>query len=149
MNDVIVGRGGMGRVVRVATYVDGEYLTTYVADGLIVATATGSTAYALAAGGPILDPALGAILLVPIASHLSMTSALVLPGMAQVRLEAASDCAATLTIDGQINRPLERGDSVLVARSTHKARFIRLSPPSHFYRSLLHKLRRPDQAPKR
>ena len=149
VNDVVVGRGGIGRVVRVSTHVDGEYLTTYVADGLIVATATGSTAYALAAGGPILDPELEDFLLVPVASHLSMAGALVLPGRTQVRMEALSGCEATLTVDGQINRSLEDGDRVLVERSAHRTYFIRLSPPAHFYRTLVHRLRRPDHAPER
>jgi len=149
INDVVVGRGAIGRVVRVSTHVDGEYLTTYVADGLITATATGSTAYALAAGGPILDPESEDLLLVPIASHLSMAGALVLPGRTQVRMEALSGCEAALTVDGQINRALEDGDRVLVERSAHRACFIRLSPPSHFYRTLVHRLRRPDHAPKR
>ncbi len=150
VNDVVVGRGGAGRVVRVSTYVGGEYLTTYVADGLIVATATGSTAYALSAGGPILDPELEDLLLIPIASHLSMARALVLPGEARVTMEVlAPHDDAALTIDGQINRSLESGIAVSVERSAHKARFVRLSPPAHFYRTLLHRLRRPDQAPKR
>ena len=149
VNDVVVGRGGIGRVVRVSTHVDEEYLTTYVADCLIVATATGSTAYALAAGGPILGPELEDFLLVPVASHLSMAGALVLPGRTKVRMEALSGCEATLTVDGQINRSLEDGDKVLVERSAHRAHFIRLSPPSHFYRTLVHRLRRPDHASKR
>jgi len=114
VNDVVVGRRGIGRLVRVAAYVDDEYLTTYVADGVIVATATGSTAYALAAGGPILAPELEDILLVPIASHLSMDRALVLPPEGRVRLEIARPGDAALTIDGQVSRTLEAGESVVV-----------------------------------
>jgi len=147
VNDVAVCRGRVGRVAHVSAYVGGELLTTYVCDGLIVATATGSTAYALAAGGPILDPELDDILLVPVAPHLSMSGALVLPGRVDVRLEVVGDHEASLTVDGRSCGSLTNGDRVLVGKSRHHASFIRLSPPSLFYRTLLRRLRRPDQAP--
>ena len=79
LNEVVVGRGQTLRPVRLSASVDGRHLTSYVADGLIASTATGSTAYALAAGGPILPPELRNILLVPIAPHLSVDRAVVLP----------------------------------------------------------------------
>ena len=78
LNEVVVSRGRLARIVRVATWIDGDYLTTYAADGVIVSTPTGSTGYGLAAGGPILPPELRNIVLVPIAAHLSLERAMVL-----------------------------------------------------------------------
>jgi NAD+ kinase len=149
VNDAVVCRGRVGRVVHVSAYVDGEFLTTYVCDCLIAATATGSTAYALAAGGPVLDPELDDILLIPVAPHLSMSRAVVLPGSTELALEVVGGREASLTVDGQVGRALVNGDRVLVSKSPHRARFIRLSPASLFYRTLLRRLRRPDQAPQR
>ena len=149
VNDVAVCRGRVGRVVHVSAHVDGELLTTYVCDCLIAATATGSTAYALAAGGPVLDPQLDDILLIPVAPHLSMSRAVVLPGSTEVGLEVVGGREASLTVDGQVGRTLVNGDRVQVRKSQHRARFVRLSPASLFYRTLLRRLRRPDQAPER
>ncbi|MEZ4726807.1 MAG: NAD(+)/NADH kinase [Caldilineaceae bacterium] len=86
LNDVVFSRGDLARVVRISAHLDGGYLTTYTCDGLIVSTATGSTGYALAVGGPILPPELGNILLIPIAPHLSMDRAVVLAEGAEIRI---------------------------------------------------------------
>ncbi|RME81788.1 MAG: NAD(+)/NADH kinase [Caldilineae bacterium] len=140
LNDVVVSRGSLARVVRISTEVDSAYVTTYVADGLIVSTATGSTAYALAAGGPILPPELRNILLLPIAPHLSLARPLVLDRGAVVTMHVRTDHAAILTVDGQFLIDLQDGDRVVVTSSPHLARFIRFHEPSHFYRTLMERL---------
>lgn len=143
LNDVVIGRTSLARVVRLATYIDGSYLTTYVADGLIVATATGSTAYALAAGGPILPPELRNILLIPVASYLSLDRAIVLSEGAKVEVEVSTDHRAILTVDGQIHTELKDADRVAVAASPHTCRFLRLQDRAYFYRNLMKRLRLP------
>ena len=140
LNDAVVGRGSLARLVRVATYLDDGYLTTYVADGVIVSTPTGSTAYALAVGGPILPPELKNILLLPIAPHLSMDRSVVLGQGATVRLQVKTDHRAILTIDGQIEIELFDSDEVVVTVSPNTSRFVRLRDRHYFYQSLMEKL---------
>ena len=141
LNDVVVSRGRIARVVRVDVYVNGQHLTQYVADGVIVATPTGSTAYSLAAGGPIVDPCLFNLLLKPIAPHLTVATAVVLPREAQVHLELHTEYDSTCTVDGQVDVPLENGDLVVVTASRNVCRFVRLGDRNYFYRTLLERLR--------
>jgi NAD+ kinase len=141
LNDAVVSRGRMARVVRIDAHIEGQYLTTYVADGVIVATPTGSTAYSLAAGGPILAPQMCNLLLTPIVPHLNVARALVLPSDAHVHLELHSEYEATLTVDGQVDVALENGDSVLVSSSPHVCRFARMGERDYFYRTLLERLK--------
>jgi len=143
LNEVVISRASFARVVRLATRIDGNYLTTYTADGLIIATATGSTAYALAVGGPILPPELRNILMIPIASYLSLDRAIVLSEGARVEIEVSTDHHAILTIDGQIHTELEDADRVVVGASPHTCRFIRLQDRGYFYRNLMNRLRLP------
>ncbi|MCX7852601.1 MAG: hypothetical protein N2383_07420, partial [Caldilineales bacterium] len=124
-----------------ATTINDGYLTTYVADGVIVATPTGSTAYALAAGGPILPPELRNILLLPIAPHLSLARPLVLDRSDIVSLQVHTDHAAILTVDGQFLIDLCDGDRVVATSSPHVARFVRIQPRSYFYKTLIARLR--------
>jgi NAD+ kinase len=147
LNDVVVSRGALARVVRLDAYIDGGYLTTYVADGLIVSTATGSTAYALAAGGPIVPPELQNMLLVPLAPHLSLERAVVLSKGSLVRIRVRTDHDAILTVDGQYQLELANGDWVQVAASPHVARFIRLHDRTYFYRNLMQRLSMPASEP--
>ncbi len=140
LNDAVVGRGSLSRTVRVDTHIDGDHLTTYVADGVIVATPTGSTAYALAAGGPILQPELKNLLLTPIAPHLTVVHSLVLLPTATVELKVTTDHLASLTIDGQIDIPLENEDVVTITASPHVCHFLRLQPKAYFYRTLMERL---------
>jgi len=141
LNDVVVSRGRIARVVRLETYIDNQYLTTYVADGVIVATPTGSTAYSLAAGGPILDPQLFNMLLTPIAPHLTVATAVVLPATVRVHLEVSTEYEATLTVDGQVDVPLDNGDTVVVAASRNICRFVRMGERNYFYKTLLERLK--------
>jgi NAD+ kinase len=111
-----------------------------VADGLIVASPTGSTAYALAAGGPILPPQLRNILLVPVAPHLSMARPVVLSEGVQVRIVVEASRPAVLTVDGMVQASLHEGDEVVVAASPHVARFARVRDRAYFYRTLVARL---------
>ena len=147
LNDVVISRGSLARVVRLPTYIDGGYLTTYTADGLIVATATGSTAYALAAGGPIVPPELKNMLLVPLAPHLSLERAIVLSKGSMVRVKVHTDHTAILTVDGQSEVELDDGDRVQVVASPRVARFIRLQDRAYFYRTLMQRLGQPTSEP--
>jgi len=140
LNDVVVGRGARAQVVHLHTEVDGGRLATYVADGLIVATPTGSTAYALAAGGPVLPPQLRNILLVPIAPHLSMERPVVLSEGVTVRIIVAGGRPAVLTVDGEVHAEMESGDEVVVEASPHVARFARVQERTYFYKTLVARL---------
>jgi len=135
MNEAVVGRGVNLRPVRLTAFVDSRELTSYVADGLIAATATGSTAYALAAGGPILPPELRNILLVPIAPHLSVDRAVVLSEGSSVSIVVKSD-NAVLSVDGQPPTPLMEDDHVDVTAADVTAQFVRFGDPGYFYRNL-------------
>jgi len=135
LNEVVVGRGQTLRPVRLSASVDGRHLTSYVADGLIASTATGSTAYALAAGGPILPPELRNILLVPIAPHLSVDRAVVLAEGSMVSIQNNGE-NAVLSIDGQPSITLMEDDHVDVRAADVTAQFVRFGDPGYFYRNL-------------
>lgn len=141
LNEVVVGRGRLAKVIRIATQVDGARLSHYVADGLIAATPTGSTAYAFAAGGPIMPPTLRNILLVPIAPMFGLPRPVVLSEGAEVRLTVETSHEAILSVDGQSEVPLANGDEVGVRASEHTTTFARIRPPSYFYDSLPERLR--------
>ena len=136
LNEVAVSRGQMVRPVHLITHVDGSYLTTYVADALIAATATGSTAYALAAGGPILPPEMRNILLIAVAPHLSVDRALVLAEGSSVSIIVETDHQAVLSPDGQVPIGLADGDRVETFASKNSVLFIRFQDPDYFYRTL-------------
>jgi len=135
LNEVVVARGQNLRPVRLTAFVDTRQLTSYVADGLIASTATGSTAYALAAGGPILPPELRNILLVPIAPHLSVDRAVVLSEGSSVRIVVNSE-NAVLSVDGQPPTPLMEDDHVNVVAADVTAQFVRFGDPGYFYRNI-------------
>jgi NAD+ kinase len=135
LNEVVVARGQNLRPVHLTASVDGLHLTSYVADGLIAATATGSTAYALAAGGPILPPELRNILLVPIAPHLSVDRAVVLAEGSSVSITVKSE-NTVLSVDGQPPTPLLEDDRVDIRAAEVTAQFVRFGDPGYFYRNL-------------
>ena len=135
LNDVVIARGQYLRPIHVKASVDGQYLTTYVADGLIASTATGSTAYALASGGPILPPELRNILLIPIAPHLSVDRAVVLSEGSAVKMTVLSD-NTVLSVDGQLPVSLTDEDQVDVCAGENTAKFVRFGDPGYFYRNL-------------
>jgi len=140
LNDVVVGRGSIVRVIRVKVSVDGQPVTTYKGDGVIVATATGSTGYSLSSGGPILFPNAQEILLTPIAPHLSLAASLVLSPQSVVELEVRTTHEARVSIDGQLEFPLRSGDTVRIRRSPYTTRLLRIQPRSFFHQTLLQRL---------
>jgi len=136
LNEVVVSRGQIVRPVQLEASVDGRHLTTYVADGLIAATATGSTAYALAVGGPILPPDLRNILLVPVAPHLSIDRAIILAEGSSVTITVQTEHQAVISVDGHDPIQLISGDIVKVRASDHTVQFVRIQDPGYFYRNL-------------
>jgi len=141
LNDIVVARGAVARLIHIDASIDGEPLTTYKADGVIVATATGSTGYSLAAGGPILHPQAKEFLLLPILSHLSSVYTMVLPSTAVVKLGISTTHQATLSIDGHINLPLSSGAVITVKQSSKTAQFLRIHPETSFYSALEQRLK--------
>ncbi len=142
LNDIVLVRGAQPRVIHIKVWVDGYYYNTTVADGIIVSTSTGSTAYNLAAGGPILHPQVRSNVLTPIVPHLAADRSLILEPNARITLEldTGSD-NAILSADGQINIELPAGAQVTVETNAHFTRFLRRRPPTYFYRILTAKLR--------
>lgn len=136
LNEVVVSRGHSVRPVHLLTYVDGRYLTTYVADALIASTATGSTAYALAAGGPILPPELRNILLVAVAPHLSIDRAIVLAEGSAVTITVQTTHQAVMSPDGLGPIEMISGDRIHTFAAEHSVQFLRFQYPGYFYRNL-------------
>jgi NAD+ kinase len=136
LNEVVVCRGQVVRPLTLRACVDGYMLADYVADGLIAATPTGSTAYALAAGGPILPPEVRNILIIPLAPHLSLDRAVILPEGSCVTITALSDIETVFSIDGQKSVLMQKKDSVHVAAGEFTVKFIRFQDPGYFYRNL-------------
>ena len=136
LNECVVSRGEIVRPVFLVAEIDGHPLTTYVADGLIVSTPTGSTAYALAAGGPILPPELRNILLVPVAPHFSVDRAIVLHEGSEVGIVVKTDHMASLSMDGHEPVQLQDRDIVRAHASKYTAIFVRFQDPEYFYRNL-------------
>jgi len=141
LNDVVVARGAIARMIYVEASIDGQPLTTYKADGMIVATATGSTGYSLAAGGPILHPQSQELILLPILPHLCSAYPMVLPHTAVVKLRITTAHQAIMSIDGHIHLPLNDGAVITVKHSAKTARFLRIRPETSFYSSLEQRLK--------
>ena len=140
LNDVVVGRGLQARVVRLSLYVDDAHVTTYTADGLIVATPTGSTAYSMAAGGPLLPPELQNFLVMPVAPHLSLNRALVLHRTAVITIHVEMAHDAMVTADGQEAVHLKSGDRVVLQRNHGETLFARVGGSGYFYERLMRRL---------
>ena len=134
LNDVVVTKATLSRIIELDVSVDGVFVSTFRADGLIVSSPTGSTAYNLAAGGPILHPTLPAIVLTPICPHMLTNRPLVVSdgSCIEVRLRAAQDGEAHLTFDGQRGFPLRRQDSVQVTRSPRTLRLVTAAGRDYF-----------------
>jgi NAD+ kinase len=136
INEVAVSRGHIVRPIEIRVDLNEGYMTSYIADGLIISTATGSTAYALAVGGPILPPELRNMLVIPIAPHLSLDRAVVLAEGAEVTLHAQSDHEAVLSVDGMSPILLNPTDFVHIAANQNSLRMVRFGEPNYFYRRL-------------
>lgn len=128
LNDAVIARDALARVINLPTEVNGEKLASYVSDGLIVATPTGSTAYNLSAGGPILHPAIDAMILTPIAPHSLTQKPIVIPGNQVVKIFVKSHDKhhVHLTVDGQVGIKLQDGDLVEIKKDRQKFKFVRI-----------------------
>jgi NAD+ kinase len=134
LNDVVITKAARARMTDLSVFVGDEFVTRVKADGLIVATPTGSTAYNLAAGGPIVQPVVDAIVLTPIAPHMLTNRPIVIPASSIVRVQPmmAERDELYVTMDGQAGYQLEAGDEVRISRASRRVRLLRPSPRSYF-----------------
>ncbi len=141
LNDVVVNKGALARIIDLEAHIDDQYLTTFKADGLIISSPTGSTAYSLSAGGPIVHPALRSIILTPICPHTLTNRPIILPDDRTIRISFGSpDGDVFLTFDGQVGYRVEAGD-LLVVRTSPDALSLIKSPHRSYYEVLRSKLR--------
>ncbi|MDT8435713.1 MAG: NAD(+)/NADH kinase [Gemmatimonadota bacterium] len=149
LNDAVVHKGGFARLIRMRVWVEDEEIGQYSADGIVIATATGSTAYSLSAGGPILVPSLDALVASPVCPHTLAVRPVVVPADAPITVEITSDTQdgdVLLTVDGQPGGGLGSGDRVRISKSHHLIRLIRL-PEHNFFYVMRQKLRWGDVRP--
>ena len=141
LNEIVVANGPLSRVLHLRMSIDGKYVTTYAADGIIVATPTGSTAYSLSAGGPLVHPRLQTLLVTPICPHTLTARALLVPPESEVMVSVERDPQDTVrvTIDGQLGFPLQTEDEIHIRRAPHAARFLSVGG-ADFYGKLQSKL---------
>ena len=135
LNDVVVDKGAIGRMIEFELFIDGEFIYNLRSDGLIVSTATGSTAYALSAGGPIMHPTLGGIALVPLCPHALTNRPVIVNDSAEIELRITNANDSRVHFDGQVTLDLERNDSVRLRRADNTICF--LHPPGYSYFSML------------
>lgn len=133
LNDVVINKGTMARIIELEAHVDGQYVSSFHADGLIVATPTGSTAYNLSAGGPIIFPTMSAMTMTPICSHTLTNRPIVLPPgvKIEVTLKSAED-EVSVTVDGQVGIKFEMGDRVTIAKSSVIVKLIAPADKNYF-----------------
>ncbi|HDD56210.1 MAG TPA: NAD(+)/NADH kinase [Chloroflexi bacterium] len=137
LNDAVISRGVTIRPVELEIFINTRHLSTLVADAIVASTATGSTAYAMAAGGPILSPELRNIILVPVAPHLSIEQSLVLEESVQISVTVHTSHEAVISIDGQPAIKVDNDDRVEIRASENMVRFVRFQDPGYFYRNLI------------
>ena len=143
LNDVVISKGSLARLINLITYIDGNYVTTYNADGLIIATPTGSTAYALSSGGPILTPDVAGIVISPICPHTVSLRPLVVSDECNIKIELSlypGTTAVMLTIDGQESFELNSHHEIMVKKSDHYANLIKFHHGEDFFDTLRTKL---------
>ncbi|HKZ08859.1 MAG TPA: NAD(+)/NADH kinase [Methylomirabilota bacterium] len=140
LNDVVITKSAMSRIINLDVSVEGQFATAYRADGLIVSTPTGSTAYCLSAGGPIVFPTMDAVVLTPICSHTLTNRPIVLPARLPIDVTLQSDQDVMLTLDGQVGFHLKRGDRVEIRQAAARIRLLR-DPQKHFFSVLRTKLK--------
>lgn len=142
LNDVVIARGKWPRMVQISIWIDDHFYNTTHADGIIVSTATGSTAYNMSVGGPLLHPQVQSIVLTPIAPHLASDRSLILPPDAQIKLQIFTGLQhGVFSADGQMNREILHGATIHVQKSRRVTRFLRRRPPTYFYQLIDAKLK--------
>jgi len=133
MNDAVINKGALARIIDMDLHIDGGYVCSYKADGLILSTPTGSTAYSLSAGGPIIYPTVEAFVVTPICPHSLTNRPLVIPDTVRVEVETrGGEEPAFLTLDGQIGFELKAGDRVAVTKAPKKLRLVRPARRTYF-----------------
>src|SRR5205085_6864587 len=132
LNDVVLAKTEIARMLDVKTLVDDHYVSTFKADGLIVCTPTGSTAYSLSAGGPIIFPAVAALCITPICPHMLTNRPVIVPDEGVIQITMSGDNTTYLTVDGQVGEQLHNGDRVICRRSQHTVQLIRASGVGFF-----------------
>lgn len=140
LNDVVITKSAMSRIIDLSVSVDGRYATAYRADGLIISTPTGSTAYSLSAGGPILFPTMDAVVLTPICSHTLTNRPIVVPGTDRIEVTLLADQEVMATMDGQVGVGLREGDTVEIRKAASRIRLVRF-PQKDFFSVLRTKLK--------
>jgi NAD+ kinase len=140
LNDVVITKSAMSRIIDLSVSVDGRYATAYRADGLIISTPTGSTAYSLSAGGPILFPTMDAVVLTPICSHTLTNRPIVVPGTDRIEVTLLADQEVMATVDGQVGVGLRERDTVEVRKAASRIRLVRF-PQKDFFSVLRTKLK--------
>lgn len=141
LNDVVINKGALARLARIDTYIDDHYLTTYSADGLIISTPTGSTAYSLAAGGPVIHPEVPGIIMTPICPHTLTNRPLILPEDVSMKLKLEKGSSdMMLTFDGQVGLEINGRDEILVAKAQQPINIMRI-PGLQYFDILKAKLR--------
>jgi NAD+ kinase len=142
LNDIVIARGTWPRIIQVDVWVDDHYYNTSFADGMIISTATGSTAYNMAVGGPLLHPQVQSSVLTPIAAHLASDRSLILQPEARIKLRITTKTqGGVFSADGQLNREIKDGAIVTVQKSRYLTRFLRRRPPTYFYQIINAKLK--------
>jgi NAD+ kinase len=145
LNDIVVARGMWPHVVQIRTWIDEYFYNTTFADGIILSTATGSTAYNMAVGGPLMHPQVQNSVLTPIAAHLASDRSLILPVEACVKLQIFTGSQnGVFSADGQMNREVKDGATVIAQKSKYITQFLRRRPPTYFYQIINAKLRSED-----
>ncbi|HEX6477335.1 MAG TPA: NAD(+)/NADH kinase [Ktedonobacteraceae bacterium] len=145
LNDVVIARGAWPRVVQIRTWIDDYYYSTTSADGIILSTATGSTAYNMAVGGPLMHPQVQSAVLTPIAPHLASDRSLILHPDATVKLQVFTGTQdGVFSADGQMNREVRNGAMVTIHKSQYVTHFLRRRPPTYFYQIINAKLKDDD-----
>jgi len=133
LNDIVINKGALARLAHIDTYINGHYLTTYKSDGLIIATPTGSTAYSLAAGGPILHPAVSGMIMTPICPFTLTNRPLIVPDKVRIEIRLAKMSSdIMLTFDGQKGLEIDDRDTIIVEKSAHPIRIIVMSGRHYF-----------------
>lgn len=141
LNDVVISKGTLARMIELKIAIQGQFVTNLRADGLIVGTPTGSTAYSMSAGGPIINPAVQSLILTPISPHTLTHRPLIVPGNAEIEVTLTSkDEGAMATLDGQVGIAMTQGDTAVIQASEHRTKLIRF-PESHYYEVLREKLK--------
>ncbi|UCD32265.1 MAG: NAD(+)/NADH kinase [Desulfobacterales bacterium] len=140
LNDIVINKRALARLAHIETYINDHYMTTYSADGLIVATPTGSTAYSLAAGGPIIHPAVPGILLTPICPFTLTNRPLVVPESSRIKIKLAKEPSdIVLTFDGQAGLEIDKEDTIIIRKGPHPVNMITM-PDQHYIDVLKAKL---------